>query len=149
LGRPFAAKPRCATILFSVCLLLTQLSAQQDAPQRLAARALGPTPMLDDLRELCDGIGGRPTGSAACDRSVEWAARKFREAGISKVSMESFEVPSLWLPVSAEASAIAPESFSIRIAAAPFSPSTRGTLEAALVDAGDPLRRPSPKLPPR
>src|SRR6202049_2292409 len=100
------------------------LSAQQDAPQRLAARALGPTPLLDDLRELCDRIGGRPTGSKACDRSVEWAARKFRDSGLSTVSIESFDVPSLWLPVSAEASATAPESFPIRIAAAPFSPST-------------------------
>ena len=128
-------RPRRFISIATACAIV--LSAQQDAPQRLAARALGSTPMLDDLRELCDGIGGRPTGSTACERSIQWAERKFREAGLQNVSVESFEVPNLWLPVSAEASATAPEKFPIRIAAAPFSPSTKGTLEAPLVDAGD------------
>ncbi len=93
--------------------------------------------MLDDLRELCDGIGGRPTGSTACERSIQWAERKFREAGLQNISVEPFDVPNLWLPVSAEATATTPENFQVRIAAAPFSPSTKGALEALLVDAGD------------
>jgi len=38
-------------------------SPQAHAAELLAAREQGPTPLLDDLRELCDGIGGRPTGS--------------------------------------------------------------------------------------
>lgn len=122
----------CATLLCACCLF-----AQQDAPQRLAARALGNTPMLDDLRELCDGIGGRPTGSPACDRAVEWAAKKFRDIGVDRVSVESFALPTLWLPGAAEASAVAPENFALRIAAAPMSPSTKGTIEARLVDAGE------------
>ncbi|MBV8820349.1 MAG: M28 family peptidase, partial [Acidobacteriaceae bacterium] len=109
----------------------------QEPAQRLAARALGDTPLVSDLSELCDGIGGRPTGSAACNRAVEWAAKKFREAGADSVKTESFSVPHLWLPGSAEAQAIAPEKFDIRIAAAPFSPSTTGTIEAPLVDAGE------------
>lgn len=83
---------------------------------RLAERAVGDTPLLSDLRELCDGIGGRPTGSPACNRAVEWAARKFREAGADKVTVESFPVPHLWLGVSGEAAATAPESFPLRIA---------------------------------
>ena len=112
------------------------LSAQ-DPPHRLASRALGETPVLSDLRELCDTIGGRPTGSPACDRAVEWAARKFRDAGIQNVSLEPFTGESLWLPVSAEAGATAPVKFRIRIAAAPMSPSTRAPLDARLVDAGD------------
>ena len=62
-------------------LLLPVLLAQ-DAPHRLAARAQGDTPMMRDLRELCDGIGGRPTGSEAADRATEWAAKKFRDIGI-------------------------------------------------------------------
>jgi carboxypeptidase Q len=105
--------------------------------QKLAARALGDTPMFEDLRELCDGIGGRPTGSPACERAVEWAANKFRKAGLQNVKTESFSVPNLWLGVSAEASATAPENFPLRIAAAPFSPSTKGTLEARLIDLGE------------
>ena len=111
--------------------------AQQDAPHRLAARAQGETPLLGDLRELCDTIGGRPTGSPSCDRAVEWAARKFRDIGIQNVSVEPFTGQSLWLPGTADAAATAPVKFNIRIAAAPMSPSTKGPLEARLLDVGE------------
>ncbi len=123
--------------VWSFVLAAGLLSAQSnDAPARLAARSLGETPIFDDLRELCDGIGGRPTGSAAASRAIEWAAGKFRAAGLTPV-LEPFQIPNQWLPVSSDAAALAPEQFPIRLAAAPFSGSTKGTLEAALVDAGD------------
>src|SRR5277367_3755111 len=107
-------------------LLASSFCVAEDAPHRLAARAQGDTHLMTDLRELCDGIGGRPTGSAACDRAIEWAAKKFRDIGIQNVSVEPFEAKSMWLPVSAEASAVSPAAFPIRIAAAPMSPSTKG-----------------------
>jgi hypothetical protein len=125
--------PYAAWLLISgVCLV-----GQSDAPHRLATRALGDTPLLTDLRELCDTIGGRPTGSPSCDRAVEWAARKFREIGIQNVNVEPFTGQSLWLPGSADAAATAPVKFNIRIAAAPMSPSTKGPLEARLLDLGE------------
>ena len=113
------------------------LSAQtSDAPRRLVARSLGETPIFDDLRELCDGIGGRPTGSPAASKAIEWGARKFQAAGLAPV-LERFTIPDLWLPVSSEAAAIAPQPFPIRLAAAPFTASTKGAIEAAMVDAGE------------
>ena len=118
-------------------LFCTVLLAQNDAPRRLASRTETSTAMLDDTRELCDTIGGRPTGSPACDRAVNWAAKKFRDAGIEKVAVETFTIPRLWLAGTAEASATAPASFPLRIAACPMSPSTKGVLEAKLVDVGD------------
>ena len=84
----------------------TAIAFAQSDVQKLANRALGETPLARDLRELCDGIGGRPTGSAACDRAVQWAAKKFREAGIQNVRLEPFTVPNLWLAESSEASVI-------------------------------------------
>src|SRR5258708_17563799 len=61
---------------------LTQAPATPErGGARLAGRALGETPMLSDLAELCDRIGGRPTGSPACERAVDWAAAKLRAAG--------------------------------------------------------------------
>ena len=123
--------------IWGVFLLAGCVGAQTDAPQRLAARALGNTPMIDDVRELCDRIGGRPTGSAACERAVEWGAKKFRDAGIERVSVEAFSMPALWLPGTAEAAASAPERFAVRSAAAPMSVSTKGQLEVRLVDGGE------------
>ncbi|HZI93309.1 MAG TPA: M28 family peptidase, partial [Patescibacteria group bacterium] len=124
-----------------ICLmssLLIAVLALTDPASRLSGRAMGATPMLDDLRELCDRIGGRPTGSPACERSVDWALARFRSAGIDSAT-ESFRVPSLWLPGSAEASVTAPEVFSLRVAAAPYSASTpsSGPIDARLVDAGN------------
>src|SRR6516162_6813233 len=117
------------------------------AAQHLAGRAMGATPMLDDLRELCDRIGGRPTGSPACDRAVLWAAEKFRAAGVDSVSLESYTLPSLWLGGSAEGECLAPERFPIRLVAAPFSGSTPGeAIEAPLVSAGDGSREAFAKL---
>ena len=95
---------------------VTLLAADSDAV-RLAQRAAGETPLAQDLHELCDRIGGRPTGSEANTRSVEWAVQKFRDAGIESVHTEPFNVPGLWLAESAEASVIAPAKFPVRIAA--------------------------------
>ena len=117
-------------------ILVAVLNAQTtDPPERLAARSLTGTPMFADLKELCDGIGGRPTGSPAARHAIEWAASKFRAAGLNPV-LEPFTMPNLWLPVSAEATAIAPQQFPIRLATAPFTASTQGTIEAMVVDAG-------------
>jgi hypothetical protein len=76
---------------FRWVLLCTTLAsaADNDAPRRLAARALGDTPMFSDLKDLCDGIGGRPTGSPAAQRAIDWATRKFREAGLTSVSVRA------------------------------------------------------------
>jgi carboxypeptidase Q len=123
-------------VILSSLLLGVGLLAQ-DSPNKLAARAKGETPLFTDLRELCDGIGGRPTGSAACDRAIAWAAKKFQDIGIQNVSVEPFTAKNMWLPVTAEASATAPVKFNIRIAAAPMSPSTKAPIEAKLLDAGE------------
>lgn len=126
------------TLRFAAALsiLLSCGLAQSGAPAKLAERAQASSAMLDDTRELTDTIGGRPTGSDACERAVTWAAAKFRSAGIQNVAVEAFTVPRLWLGGKAEAAAIAPETFPLRIAAAPMSPSTDGPLEAAVVDVG-------------
>jgi carboxypeptidase Q len=115
-------------------------SAPGEPAAALVARALGATPLMDDLRELCDRIGGRPAGSAANDRALEWAAKRFGEAGLD-VALEPFTVPGLWLPGPTEAACVSPEPFALRVAATPFSANTPGgkALEARVVDAGDGL----------
>ena len=96
------------------------LCAQEAA--RLADALRGETPMMADLSELCDRIGGRPTGSPAYNRAVAWGVKKFQEAGVDSVQKEAFRVPSLWLPVSASGSAVSPETFPLRLMAAPGTP---------------------------
>ena len=116
-----------------------EASPQADAAELLAAREHGPTPMLDDLRELCDGIGGRPTGSKACDRAVDWAVARFRAAGVESTWTESYTIPWSWVGGADHAECRAPVEFPIRVAAGPFTAPTPGgqALEAPLVNAGD------------
>jgi carboxypeptidase Q len=126
---------RSIPIALVTCVLLC--GAGDDVQQRLAGRAFGATPPLEDLHELCDGIGGRPTGSLACERAIAWASAKFKAAGADSVTTETFTVPKTWVAESAEAECLAPERFALRIVAAPHSGSTNGAIEARLVDAGE------------
>ena len=109
------------------------------AAELLAARERGQTPLLDDLRELCDGIGGRPTGSKACDRAVDWAVARFRAAGVESTWTETYTIPGSWAGGADHAECLAPAEFPIRVAAGPFTAPTPGghALEAPLVNAGD------------
>jgi hypothetical protein len=111
--------------------------ATAGAAARLAARLLGSTPLEDDLRFLCDRIGGRASGTPACERSVDWFAERFREAGADRVWTEGFQVPVRWEEGRSEAVIVAPEPVPLRVVGMPFSPGTaRRGLEAPVVDLG-------------
>jgi hypothetical protein len=107
----------------------------------------GSDAMLNDLSELCDGIGGRPTGSPAGVRSVRWGADKLRAAGVDTVRTEGYDLPEYWESESASASCVAPAEFTLRIAASPSSGSTPGSIEAELVDFGDGSPKALEKVP--
>jgi len=103
----------------------------------LVAALLAETPLIDDLRELTDTIGGRPTGTAANLRAVDWALDRFAAAGVV-ARKEAFTMPSYWLERSAAAE-ISGEGihFSTPVAAMPFSSGTPASgITAPLVDAG-------------
>ena len=112
-------------------------NAPAHAAELLAAREKGTTPLLDDLRELCDNIGGRPTGSKACDRAVDWAVARFRAAGVDSTWTETYTIPESWVGGADHAECIAPVEFPIRVAAGPFTAPTPGgqAIEAPLVNA--------------
>jgi carboxypeptidase Q len=110
-----------AGVLASAVALGATVETDRD---RLVAAILGPTPLVTDLEQLSDRIGGRPTGSEANRRAVAWAEARLQEAGV-KVRRERFQVPAGWLERSARAE-ITGEGvqFSPRIAAMPYSVAT-------------------------
>ena len=110
-----------------------------NAAELLAARERGPTPFLDDLRELCDGIGGRPTGSKACDRAVDWAATVSEPAGVDRTSTGTQLDPLVVGGRRRSRRVSCARRVSIRLAADPFTAPTPGgrALETPLVNAGD------------
>src|SRR5947199_5765740 len=115
-----------------------------EPPAQLLGRLLGPTPIVADLGELADSIGGRPTGSPALDRAVLWGLSRFREAGLENVHAEEYVAQHLWLPRAESGEITEPrlpwlpaERAALRVAAMPFSsPTPAGGLEAEVAEVG-------------
>ena len=92
--------------------------------ENLIATMKAPTPIISDLRELTDEIGGRLTGTQANKKSVNWALKKFHEAGVS-AKKESFDMPQAWLEKSISGKVFNSQiNFSPRIVAMPFTKKT-------------------------
>jgi carboxypeptidase Q len=120
-----------------ICLFVpSQVVPQASGVDYLVAAMLKQTPLKEDLRQLCDEIGGRPTGSKANLEAVEWALKKFKEAGVT-AKKEKFSMPKFWLERSAGAVISGDISFTVDAAAMPFSTSTPKTgLKAPLINVG-------------
>jgi hypothetical protein len=112
------------------------LAAQDSDVARLVAAMLGDTPMISDLQQLTDEVGGRATGSEANLKSVEWALARFKEAGV-EARKEGFMMSALWLEKSATAKISGAASFFPRVACMPFSTGTPASgITVPLVDGG-------------
>ena len=123
------------TVLAAMLALPAALPAQSEL-QRLMDAVQGQTPMIADLRDLTDRVGGRATGSPGDRAGVQWAMERFQSAGVTARS-EAFLMPETWLERSASATISGGSSFAARVAALPFSGATASAgLAAALLDGG-------------
>ena len=147
--RTRAVAPARAAWIASAIVLMLMLATLFAATARagdltadvrhLTGSILGKTPTMSDLRELTDRIGGRISGTPACDRAIDWAAAKFRAAAVGGVTLEPFTMAVAWAPRSIEGSVLAPAGFPLRLAAAPGTAGTPSgrPVEASLVDVAD------------
>ena len=121
-------------ILISFILLWTLL-AQDRETNKLIEGLLGDTPIEEDLKELCDVIGGVQRVKAN-SLSIDWGLKKFQEAGVS-ASKEAFTMPGLWLENETSAQISGAAEFEPRVVALTFSKGTHRTgLRGKLVDGG-------------
>ena len=117
-----------------LALAITGHALADDTTDRLIAAMLGDTPVIDDLRQLTDSIGGRLTGTDANRKAVAWAAAAFRQAEVSVVT-EDFEMPYQWQEKIVAASVSGDVAFDANAVAKPFS-APASALSAALLDGG-------------
>ncbi|HEY6065436.1 MAG TPA: M20/M25/M40 family metallo-hydrolase, partial [Thermoanaerobaculia bacterium] len=96
--------------------------------------------MEEDLRLLCDEVGGRPTGSKAYGAALQWGLDAFRRANVDSVALESYDAPARWEPIDAEAEVLSPVRFVLRVVSFGNAPSTGEKIKAPLVDAGNGTR---------
>jgi carboxypeptidase Q len=113
-------------------------SAPPRVAETLTSEVLSSRSTLEsNLRVLTDEIGGRVTGSAAGERAVAWGVEAFRKAGVDSVGVEDYPIPAQWEAESAEAHLVSPEHIRLRVVSYALAPSTKGPIEAPLVDAGE------------
>lgn len=92
--------------------------------ENLIATLKAPTPVISDLKQLTDEIGARLTGTQANKKSVNWALKKFHEAGVT-AKKESFTMPRAWSEKNISAKVFNSQiNFSPRIVAMPFTKKT-------------------------
>ena len=121
--------------LLLACVLCAQALAQTAARQappaelrqaasQLAGSVLAGGRSMEYLRGLADGFGGRLSGSTAYDRSAEWAARQFRDAGVKDVRLEEWTLENSWQRGEARGRVVAPVERRLSVEPLGWSPST-------------------------
>jgi hypothetical protein len=127
-GSLFKMKRLLAPLVLLALLVQPAAAQQPDAVReqtdRLATSILIGGRSMQYVTELADTFGGRLTGSTAYARSAEWAAARFREAGIRNVKLEPFTMPQVWERGWANARMTAPMARPLHLESLGWSPST-------------------------
>lgn len=123
-----------SAVVFLGTMMVNGAAAADEDVDNLVGAMLGSTPIIEDLRELSDEIGGRVTGSPSNLAAVEWAMRKFTQAGIA-ANREVFEMPLQWQELSASAAVGGDVRFGPRVISKPFS-AAADAVTGPLLDGG-------------
>ncbi len=90
--------------------------------------------IMANLTHLSDVIGPRLTASAALKNANQWTAEKMKGYGLTNVALEPWEIPAGWERGTGTARIIEPDNGrSISLAAAGWTPGTKGKIEADVV----------------
>src|ERR1700724_2191184 len=95
---------------------------------------------MENLEHLSDAIGARLTGSPQLKRANDWTAEMFKKYGLTNVHLEAYSIPHAWERGKANARIIAPTEHPLTIAAAAWTPGTKGKVHGPVVyfDAKEP-----------
>jgi carboxypeptidase Q len=121
-------------VVATLLALMLQAAPAQEAQQRdatidattarIAGSILVGGQSMNFVTELADTFGGRLTGTSSYQRSAEWAAARFRSAGIKDVKLEAFTVPNGWERGWAQARIVSPRERPLHLESLGWSPST-------------------------
>ncbi|PZU05820.1 MAG: peptidase M28, partial [Chryseobacterium sp.] len=80
------------TLLLNLCLIA---QSKEDSIQfnKISTEILNNGKAYNELRDLTKNIGHRLSGSAAYEKSVQWAAQQLRDAGADKVWLQEVMIP--------------------------------------------------------
>jgi len=97
----------------------------------VAGQATANSHAYEYLEELCDGIGGRVTGSPEEQRARQWAVNKMKAIGLQNVHEERWQMARGWRRISAQAEMRSPSHQYLTVASLGWAGSTRDGGEEA------------------
>ena len=133
---------RHPVFVVAACLIVAASADGSDFPdfsasQHILAQVARSPSLEENLRVVCDELGGRLPGSPALQRAVEWAVGAFRQAGVDDVHTETFSMPSAWREGSGRIEITAPVAFPVPGVSSAWSPATPPEgIEAEVIDGG-------------
>lgn len=86
-----------------------------------------------DLTYLTERIGPRLTGSPQLEAANRWTAEQFKSAGLSNVHLEEWTIANSWTRGPATGRMLTPSEQTLTLAAAGWSPSTKGAVRGPVV----------------
>jgi hypothetical protein len=129
-----------APVLGAALVAPTALRAQAPEPIDTAMNAKFRAEGLDHSKlmwiehELADVYGPRPIGSPNHVAAANWAVKTMTSWGLKNAHLEPFTWRGVgWMPGRATGFITAPVTANIKFEAAPWSPSTKGTVRGAVV----------------
>lgn len=110
------------------------------AAASLVSEIAAHTPMMENLEELCDGIGGRMTGSSQLRAAQAWAMKKLALYGASDVRLEAYDLGRPWHRGHARARLLNASQMTLDVVQKAWTQGTGGTIraEVALLDVKTP-----------
>jgi carboxypeptidase Q len=107
-----------------------------DAARKLAAHAKGKRSGWDRLAELTDRFGARPSGSAALERSIDWAVETMKTDGLANAHREKVMVPH-WVRGAESLQVVAPFARELTVLGLGGTVGTKRPIRASLVVVAD------------
>lgn len=120
-----------------LCLLACISTSAQTASGKLTIEGLKPSPIIANLQQLTDQIGGRVPGTPAMERAIDWGVASFKTAGADSVHIEKFMIQASWAEGATTMSVVDPESFSVRLVSLGWAPALAPQHHVPIVDIGD------------
>ena len=136
---------RTAAVVFVAVLavFVTHEGLAQRTPDLLSPFAAADEQILSEIQQrseaaenleyLSDEIGPRLTGSPQLHRANEWAAETMKKYGLTNVHQEPWTIAHAWTRGTATARIVAPAELPLTIAAAGWSPATKGEVRGRVV----------------
>ena len=137
-----AIAPKFLILPLLLLCLPSRAAAQSEADWSRTAKALTGSVFAnsstDNLRELCDQVGPRVTGTEAYEKASHWALERFRALGIKDVHLESFSIPNGWARGWAQSQVYSPIQRRLHMESVSWAPSTpRGGVTGEIIVVDD------------